>query len=368
MHKVVHLLAPAPTGGLESVVAALARSQESRGDTVFVAPIVHGPPAEHPFVQRLSAAGRRVVPIVCPGRGYLLERRAVRQLVRAVEPDVLHTHGYRPDVVDAPVARRLHTPTVTTVHGFTGNGLRNRLYEWAQVRSYRRFGAVVAVSERLGRDLISQGVPKERVHVVRNAWEPDRPFLDRGEARQVLGIPDDRKVVGWVGRLSPEKAPEVALQVIAAWKDPAALLAMVGQGGMDAELNGLAEELGVSDRVAWLGRVPDAARCMRGFDALLLTSRTEGTPMVLLEAMAAGVPIVTTAVGGIPEFLSGQEAVLAPSGDAPALAAGLAQVFDRPADAKARAGGARHVLEEKFDVGSWVERYSHVYETVTGSP
>lgn len=368
MHKVVHLLAPALTGGLESVVAALARSQEARGNTVFIAPIVHGPPDEHPFVHSLSAAGRKVVPIVCPVRGYLLERRAVRQLVRAVAPDVVHTHGYRPDVVDGPVARRLHIPTVTTVHGFTGNGLRNRLYEWAQVRSYRRFGAVVAVSERLGTDLVSRGVPQDRVHVVRNAWEPERPLLDRGEARRALGIQEDRKVVGWVGRLSSEKAPELALHAMAAWRDPSVLLALIGQGGMSAELERTAEELGVADRVAWLGRVPDAARYMKGFDALFLTSRTEGTPMVLLEAMAAGIPIVTTAVGGIPEFLSGEQAILTPSGDAEAMARGLTEVFHRPEDARARAARARQVLEKEFDVGGWVERYSHVYETVTGNP
>lgn len=335
---------------------------------MYVAPIVHGPPDEHPFVRSLSAEGRQVVPIVCPVRGYLMERRAVRQLVSAVGPDVVHTHGYRPDVVDAPVARRLHTPTVTTVHGFTGNGLRNRLYEWAQVRSYRRFGAVVAVSERLGMELVSRGVPPDRMHVVRNAWEPDRPLLDRRRARQELGVPEERKVVGWVGRLSPEKAPELALHAMAAWHDPSALLAMIGQGGMDTELRSLAEELGISDRVAWLGRVPDAARFMRGFDALLLTSRTEGTPMVLLEAMAAGLPIVTTAVGGIPEFLTVEEAILTPSGDARALAEGLAQLFERPEEARARAERARQVLEKEFDVGGWVERYSHVYETVTGSP
>ena len=89
---------------------------------------------------------------------------------------------------------------------------------------------------------------------------------------------------------------------------------------------------------------------------------------VVDEAMAAGLPIVTTAVGGIPEFLTVEEAILTPSGDARALAEGLAQLFERPEEARARAERARQVLEKEFDVGGWVERYSHVYETVTGSP
>lgn len=368
MHKVVHLLAPAPVGGLESVVATLAREQEARGSSAFVAPIVHESPQEHPFVRRLEDEGQRVVPVVCPPRGYFAERRAVARILKTIRPDVVHTHGYRPDVVDAPVARRLRIPTVTTVHGFTGNSRRNRFNEWLQLRAFRRFSAVVPVSEKLAVELEQRGIPRDRIRLVRNSWAPATEGLERREARRELGLPEDGTVVGWIGRFSPEKAPEGALEAVAGTADPSVRLALIGEGGMEGELRDLAESLGIAERVHWLGRVPEAARALSAFDLLLLTSRTEGTPMVLLEAMASEVPIVTTAVGGIPEFLSSREAILVDFGDAAALSAGIDRVLREPEQAKERAHAARLALDDRFDVPRWVERYASVYNFVIGKP
>ncbi len=368
MHKVVHLLAPAPAGGLESVVATLAREQQAQGIAVFVAPIVHGSPDEHPFVRGLVDEGQQVAPVVCSPRGYLSERRAVARILKTVRPDVLHSHGYRPDVVDAPVARRLRIPTVTTVHGFTGNSRRNRLNEWLQVRAFRRFSAVVPVSEKLAADLARRGVPRDRIRLVRNSWAPATEFLERREARAELGLPEDGSVVGWVGRFSPEKAPEGALEALAGVADRSVRLALIGEGGMKEELRSLASSLGVGDHVTWLGRIPHAARTLRAFDVLLLSSRTEGTPMVLLEAMAAEVPIVTTSVGGIPEFLTSREAILTEFGDISALSAGIERILQEPEAARDRAHTARLALDDRFNVRQWVERYSSVYDSVIGKP
>src|SRR5713101_3623616 len=95
---------------------------------------------------------------------------AMLELGRRLRPAVVHTHGYRPDVVDAGAARRLGIPTVTTVHGFTGGGWKNRFYERVQRRSHRRFDAVVAVSRPLVEQLLRDGVPPRRLHLVQNAW------------------------------------------------------------------------------------------------------------------------------------------------------------------------------------------------------
>ena len=137
---------------------------------------------------------------------------------------------------------------------------------------------------------------------------------------------------------------------------------------MKEELQSLASSLGIGDRVTWLGRVPHAARTLQAFDVLLLSSRTEGTPMVLLEAMAAEVPIVTTSVGGIPEFLTSREALLAEFGDISALSAGIERVLEEPEAARDRAHTARLALDDRFDVRHWVERYSSVYDSVIGKP
>ena len=180
----LHIVAPAPVGGLERVVELLCAGQRARGHDVHVAAVLD-PEADEaglPLLQRLRDAGVAVHSLKTPARAYRMERERIAALCGQVRPDVVHTHGYRPDVLDAPMARRAGVPTVTTVHGFTGGGIRNRVYEGLQRRSFRRFSQVVAVSRALGDALSSGGVPAARVRVVPNAWSPGAPLLERGEA------------------------------------------------------------------------------------------------------------------------------------------------------------------------------------------
>lgn len=361
--SVVHVLAPAPFGGLESVVETLAAGQAESGDDVCVMAVLsRGEGDGHPFVHALRGRGIAVETLAIGAREYLRERREVGALLARRRAHVLHTHGYRPDVVDAPVARRLGLPAITTVHGYTGGGgLKGRLYEWLQTRSYRRSDAVLAVSAKLHRELAAAGIPEARVHTVPNAWAPSHAPLSRDEARRALGLDGSGPVVGWVGRLSQEKAPDVAVRVLAATRSPSVTMSMIGTGPLETDVAGLAASLGVAERVRTHGFVRAVGRHLRAFDALLITSWTEGTPITLLEAMAAGVPITTTAVGGIPDVVGPGEAMLAPAGDVAALAAALDHTFlDRPA-ADARAAAAKRRLETAFAVRPWVERHNEIY-------
>ena len=188
-------------------------------------------------------------------------------------------------------------PLATTVHGFTGGGARNQVYEAMQRLALRRFDAVVAVSEPLARQL-RVTVPGDRVRTIRNAWSPAEPPLPRAEARARLGIGEGELVAGWVGRLSPEKGADVLLYALPTL--PALHVSFLGDGADEAFLRGRAARLGVADRVRWHGAVPGAAALYAAFDVFVLSSRTEGTPIALFEAIAAGVPVVATRVGGVP--------------------------------------------------------------------
>src|SRR2546422_654954 len=148
---ILQILAPAEFGGLERVVQGLARGLRRRGHEMHVAAVLDGGRQQHPFLGALRASDVAVYPIELPRRAYLRERRATAALCGRVQPDVVHTHGYRPDVVDATAARRCGVPVVTTVHGFTAGGWKNRLYEALQQRALRRFDVVVAVSRPLAR-------------------------------------------------------------------------------------------------------------------------------------------------------------------------------------------------------------------------
>ena len=315
-----------------------------------MASILDGPrPQKHTFLDNL---GVEHSVIAVPPRAYRRERAAIADLCSRLRPDIVHTHGYRTDVIDSGVARRAGIATVTTVHGFTGvGGWRGRLYEYLQRRAFRRFDAVVAVSRPLVSLLQADGVPRDRVHLVPNAYA-GRSFESRNNARRMLGL-GDGFIAGWIGRLSREKAPDVFVAALS--KLPGLSGAIIGSG-REAPLT--------SDRVVMLGQIADAARVIAAFDVLVLSSRTEGTPIVLFEAMAANVPVVATAVGGVPDIVSEREALLVPPENPDALARAIAQVRDDPISARERAAAAATRLATQYAVGPWIERYAAVYRSV----
>lgn len=359
--RIVHLLAPAAFGGLESVVRALASGQQARGHDVTVLATID--PGEHPFCAAARRDGLLVVEITSSGRAYARERREVSALLARLSPHVVHSHGYRPDALHLGRARRGGAATVSTLHGFTSGDWKMRLYERLQLSALRQADAVVAVSTGVERRAIGARIPRERVHLIRNAYARNTPAVSRDDARVALGIPLDALTVGWIGRLSPEKGPDVAVEALARMTSPATLH-VIGDGADRDSLDSRIASLGIGSRVRFHGAVPDAGRLVRAFDALLLSSRTEGTPMVLLEAMSAGVPIVATAVGGVPDVLPDGAALLAPNEDTAALAAALdATLGDRDASA-ARAARASSVLDERFGLDSWLDRHDALYASI----
>jgi len=362
--SVLHVLAPAEVGGLEAVVQALTLGARGSKVEARVAAVVHSGQLDHPFFAPFRKAGVEVFAVDVPPRSYLQERAAVACLCRRLRPDVVHTHGYRADVVDAVVARRLGIPVVSTVHGFTGGGRRNRLYEWLQRRALRRFDAVVAVSRRLAAELQRDGVPKGRVHYVQNLWHPSEPPVDRAAACRALGIGVDGFRVGWVGRLSGEKGPDLLIEALGRLRVLPVTVSFLGGGPLGYTLETRAAALHVADRIRWHGVVPGAGRLLGAFDAFVLSSRTEGTPVALLEAMAAGVPIIAAAVGGVPDVVGTEEALLVPAEDPGAIATAIQEVFQNPAAARRRARAARERLEREFGLAAWLGGYETVYRAV----
>ncbi len=361
---VLQVVAPGEFGGLESVTQALAQGLHGAGHDVHVAAVLDRLADRHPFLTPLAESGIATHPLELPVRAYWRERQAIAALCRRIRPDVVHTHGYRPDVVDAGVARHLGIPVVITVHGFTGGGWKNRCYEWLQRRAFPQFDAVVAVSRALFERLARAGVPRARIHELPNAWCPTSPPLDRTAARLVLGLPQDGFVVGWVGRLSAEKGPDILLDALPGVSDLPLAVSMVGNGIERSALQARARSLRLN-RVSWHGALRDAARLFPAFDIFVLSSRTEGTPIVLFEAMATEVPVIATRVGGVPDILSADEAALVPPNDPVALAAALRAVYHDPAEARARARRAHGRLQRDFSLGPWIARYERIYRQVS---
>ena len=358
--RVLHVAAPAAFGGLERVVTTLAAAQCEGGDEVHVATLSADPGSEA-FCDNLARRGIVTHLVDIPPRGYWRQHAAIADLGRQLRPDVVHTHGYQADVIAGAAARRAAAAVVTTLHGFTRGGMRNRCYEWLQRRLARRCDAVVAVSDAIARELTDTGLPPEMVHVIPNVLPPPGPRLTRAAARRVLGVGEERWVIGWAGRLSREKGLDVLLDALALDPHPDYDLVVMGDGPERQALMAQAEQLGIRQRVTWSGIVPGAERYFGGFDLLVLSSRTEGSPIVLLEAMAAGVPIVATAVGGVTELLSPATATLVPPEDPAALREAIRTVHADPVMARRRAMRAHVRSARRSDPRRWASRYAEAY-------
>lgn len=361
---IAHVLAPAAVGGLETVVRSLALGHASMGHSVDLIAVLDSP--SNRFVEEARDTGIRVHVVESPARSIQPERRGVRDFLTRNNVDVLHSHGYRSDILNLGIARQLGVPSVTTLHGFSATDRKGRMYEWLQLRGARRASAIVAVSTNVADRVIASGARRESVHLIRNATPPTSTPLSPEVARTQLGLGPAHHI-GWIGRLSAEKGPDVMVDAMRHLTDLPVTLSFIGDGPDLASLKRQADAAGVASRVIFHGLTRDAASLIRGFDVIALSSRTEGTPMVVLEAMAARVPIVAPRVGGIPDMLSATEALLVDPEDPIALASAIRGTLSDPGASAARVMRAHERMVADFDLHTWLVRYESLYRKIQRS-
>jgi glycosyltransferase involved in cell wall biosynthesis len=364
---ILQIVAPGEVGGLESVVLALAAGQTRRGHNVIVAVVSDPRDGVHPFVAELTAAGVRTVPFVLPPHAYLKERTLIKELCDREKPDLVHTHGYRPDILHAASRLRRNFATVTTLHGSSRVGGSSTFHELVQMLLLRRFDAVIAVSHHLADQIRRTWVRPERLHVIPNACSDRIRVADSSEARRRLNLPSKGIVVGWVGRLIPIKGADVFLRAVRQLSALPLTISVIGDGSERARLEEFARVEGLSDRVHFHGTVPQAARYISAFDVFVLSSRSEGIPVTLLEALAAKVPVVVTSVGGVPEVVGPAEAMLVPPEDPGALAEAIRSAIQDPAAATRRVESAAQRLDANFGMERWIDAHDRVYNIIVSN-
>ena len=363
--KIFHILAPALFGGLERVVFSLATGQAARGHEVAVVAILETNKAEPSILGELRNAGIQLIPIVLHPRAYHLQRKDLQDICLRLIPTVLHSHGSHPDVLVASLGRRCRATRVSTAHGFTGGTHRTRLYQLMQRVAYRRFDAVVAVSRKLAAELSSTSGLHGKIFALPNAWVAPDSVLAADLVAQPPQLSRDAFKIAWIGRMTSEKGPDILIEALAALKDLPVHVTMIGEGSERPELQSRAKELQLDGRISWAGEIPRAARLLPAFDLLVISSRTEGTPITLFEAMHANVPVVAAMVGGIPDVVSPTEAILIPPGDSAALARAIREVVNAPAEARVRATRARNRLATDFAPTPWLDAYDRIYRDAT---
>jgi glycosyltransferase involved in cell wall biosynthesis len=183
--------------------------------------------------------------------------------------------------------------------------------------------------------------------------------------RAALGLPDGAIVYVCVGRLEPQKNPIGLLNAFAAVDHPNAHLVMLGDGNLRGQVTERIRALGLSARVHLLGKRNDIPDCLAACDVFVLASHWEGNPLSVMEAMAAGLPVVSTAVGGVPELVANErEGILVPVNDENGLAAGMRLLAENRAWRATLGAAARERAKAEFDVDNMTRRYSALYRSL----
>jgi glycosyltransferase involved in cell wall biosynthesis len=322
---------------------------------------------------RLLGVDASVVPL--RHKADLAGARQARRL--AANADVVHTQDRRSGLLVRPLARLGGAGTVHTYHGLPeelgvrlgrdepvepvhgGSRLRTAWLLHGYLRAevlLSRFGAVVVPSQALARFLTERGLPASRLHVIPHGIDA------AAEAQEPTGSGDDVPTVGVASNLEHEKGVDVLIQACALVKRPIRV-EVLGDGACRDRLERLAAERGVD--VQFAGHVEDVRRRLSGYDIFVLPSRAENFPVAALEAMAAGLPVVATRVGGVPELVVDQETGLIVEPESPVA---LAEAIDSLAgerSSRRRLGdaGARRV-RELFDADHMASRMLALYESL----
>lgn len=366
--RVAHVIRSLEFGGAEKMVLALAGAQRAAGgvEPVLLC-VARGGPLE-------EEAARRDLSWRVAGLGgvrWLSPVFRLRRLLAETAPDVVHTHNFLSHLHAAPAAGMLGIPVVHTKHGRAvnpgrlGAPLRRMLYE--------RSARIVAVSaETAGRLAELSGIDRERIGVVYNGIDtgllaPGDAAAEKRAARRSLGLPEEAIVIGAVSRLDPVKDHPAMLRAFARATDgrPDALFVIVGDGPKRGAIEALAAELALGDRLVMAGFREDVRPWLRAMDLFLQPSFREGLSLTILEAAAAGVPIVATAVGGTPEIIEdGASGTLVPAGDDEALAGAIGRFLADPAPFERMAAAALERARRLFSIEGMTAAYEKLYREV----
>ena len=327
------------------------------------------------FIEALESRG--IEAVIIPER-YRFDPQslsAMRQAVAAIDPDIIQTNNVKSHaLIKMSGLNRTHR-WIAFHHGYTAPDLKMKFYNQLDRWSLPSARRLVAVCGPFREQLVAMGIPRSRIRILHNsaAVLPDG-FAENtvNSIREQFGLSGDEKVLIAIGRFSSEKGHADLIQALhrlrsskpsLKWK-----LLLIGSGHEEQNLKGLTEQLALQSRVIFTSHQADVLPFYAMADGMVLPSHTEGSPHVVLEAMSAGVPIVATGVGGVPEILQNNEtAILVPAHNPETLAAGIAKLLESPDDSNRLAANAKQVLRDKFSHEAYTRSLLAIFEEMMAS-
>jgi len=326
------------------------------------------------------AAAKGVEPIIIPQLrrnvdplGSLITLFKLYRLMRRERPHIVHTHTATAGLLGRLAAKLAGVPVILhTFHGHVLHGyfgpLQSKALVWMERLLARLSDRIVTVSEGQRQELAAYGIaPLEKITVVPLGFELEELLAcesHRGELRRELGLTDGNKLVGIVARLVPIKNHHLFLQAaqVVAEAVPQARFLVVGDGELREELEVYARDLGLDEKAFFTGWRRDLPRLYADLDVVALTSINEGTPVSLIEALAAGVPVVATAVGGVPDVVvDGETGYLVEAGDVKGLAEAIIELLRNPERAKEMGSAGREAVYPRFATQTLIANVEGLY-------
>jgi glycosyltransferase involved in cell wall biosynthesis len=367
--RVLHLITSLERGGAENHLLALL-THADRSAFEFEVAVLRG---EGELVDIFRQAAFPVHVLQARNRLDPFALQRLTALLRRGQFDILHSHLFRADIFASLAIGRLgeRAPLLISTRHNDDRFFLNPFVGLVHYAVSSRQDLIIAISDHIARFTVSRGVrDPSRVRRVYHGIEPPvTQSLERDgqQIRQDLGIASDAFVVGNVGRLAPQKGQRhlVAAMPMLLDRVPNAHAVIAGAGDLEGYLRDLSLDVGAGDRVHVLGARRDVPALMHAMDVFAMPSIWEGFGLVLLEAMAAGRPIVASRVATIPEVvLDGETGLLVPASDPGALAEAVAQLADDPERARALGEAGRERLREHFSIEKMVGDTELLYRQV----
>jgi glycosyltransferase involved in cell wall biosynthesis len=332
----------------------------------------HDDQADTPFLEAARAIGMPISEIRASGPYDPAMIWRLAALVRQQRFDIVHPHEASSDVITWCMRALHRVPIVSTAHGWIGNSRKGRVMVDLDKRVLRRFDRVIAVSEKMRRDLIAARVPSSKVTLLHNAivLEKYRRTDERGALDALVGRPLSRPVLVSIGRLSQEKGHADLVDAIALVAKGGRKITAVfaGDGPSRADLEARIRAAALQDWIHLPGYVQQPWQILQEADLMVLPSHTEGLPNAALEAFALEVPVLATNVGGTPEVVTdGATGRLVPAHSPESLAAGIVSFLDDPESWRRRARQGRRLVESQFDFTTRTRKLEAIYVEMMAS-
>ena len=364
--KVLQFITPAGFYGAERWVLALANNLDPKRVICDLAVSDEGGGQDLSLLDYYPADAGSSHRVAMRGRfDWAAVSRLVR-LIKAEQIDVLHTHGYKSDIIGLIAARRAGIPCVSTPHGFPGNvGWKMGLFIRTGLFMLWFFDAVAPLSEELVQDMKRFKVPEHKVRFIRNGVDLKEVDAELAALPGTAASKDELFTIGFIGQMIPRKGLTELLAVFDRLHErrPNTRLKLVGGGRQRDELEQLAGSLASRDAIEFLGFRTDRLALLRSFDLFAMTSSLEGIPRCMMEAMAVGVPVAGYDIPGVDQLLgNGETGFIAPHGDREALLACFESAMDDPDAANAMVNKGRTLIDETYSAARMAREYEEIFQ------